>query len=76
MSVWQAKAAVRFPRSHRRGRIHGDGRWVLAIACGVPKILLYPAPEARQRKLIALDRGCGMDCRDQHELFDLGDSSA
>jgi hypothetical protein len=73
MSVWQDKAAIRFPHSSRRMRIFGDGRFVLGIRCGKPKILLYPTREARQRKLEQLDRGCGYECRGEHDLMELSE---
>jgi hypothetical protein len=71
MSIWQTKAALRFPHTARRARIFGDGQFVLAIDCGNPKILLYPDASRRQKKLIAIDRGCGYECHDKHFLLEL-----
>jgi hypothetical protein len=71
MSIYQQLAAARFPNSAKRARIFGDGPYVLGIACGKPKILLYPTAEARLKKLQQIDRGCGYACRDEHDLFQL-----
>jgi hypothetical protein len=74
MSIYHEKASARFPISARRQRICGDGPWVLAIACGNPKILLYMTEEARLKKLQQIDRGCSATCcRDVHDLFYLGE---
>jgi hypothetical protein len=73
MSIWQLRAAVRFPRSARSSRIFGDGKYVLGIGCGKPKILLYPTLEARQRKLEQIERGCSYECRCAHDIFELSE---
>jgi hypothetical protein len=75
MSIWQLRAAARFPRSAKRGRIFGDGKFVLGIQCGdKPKILLYPSAEARQYKLAELaERGCGYDCVSDHKITELSE---
>jgi hypothetical protein len=71
MTNWQEKAALRFPNSARRGRIFGDGPFVLAIGCGKPRILLYPTKDSRLKKLQSIDLGCGYECRDVHDTYDL-----
>jgi len=74
MSIWQLRAAVRFPRSAKRERIFGDGKFVLGIKCGEkPKVLLYPTPEARLRKLEQIERGCGYGCMGDHDTFELSE---
>jgi len=75
MSIWQLRAAVRFPRSARSSRIHGDGQFVLGIQCGdKPKILLYASAGARQEKMAQLAaRGCGYDCVGDHLITELSD---
>jgi hypothetical protein len=73
-SIWQLRAAARFIRSAKRGRIFGDGKFVLGIPCGdKPKILLYPTAEARQVKLERIEQGCCCDCFGQHDLFELSE---
>jgi hypothetical protein len=72
LSHWQEAANKRYPRSAARRRIFGDGQFVLIVACKFPgKVLLYPTKEARQRKLIELDRGCCYECRDEHIIAEL-----
>jgi hypothetical protein len=74
MSIWQLRAAVRFPRSAKRGRIFGDGKFALGIRCGEkPKILLYPTPEARQLKLEQIERGCAYGCTGEHDTLELSE---
>ena len=75
MSIWQLRAAVRYPRTAKRGSIFGDGQFVLVNACGGrPKVLLYPTAEARQQKLAQLaERGCGYGCMGDHTTFELSE---
>ena len=73
MSEWQEKAAHRFPRSHQRSRIYGDGAFALCVGCAFPgRILLFPTADARQQRLIRMDFGCGAsNCIGKHDCVDL-----
>jgi hypothetical protein len=74
MSIHQLRAAVQYSRIAKRGRVYGDGKFVLGIHCGEqPKILLYPTAEARQRKLEQIERGCGYGCMGDHQITELED---
>jgi hypothetical protein len=73
-SIWQLRAAARFRRSAKRGRIFGDGKFVLGIPCsGAPRILLYATAEARQVKLERIEQGCCCDCTGDHLITELSE---
>jgi hypothetical protein len=70
---YRVAACRRFPLSGAVGNIRGSGRYAAVNKCSKRwRVYLYPTEADRAAKLQEWqERGCGPDCRSDHERVDL-----